>query len=563
MTLHIARGLDLPDEAVTQTFAILAKRGVGKTYTASVLTEEMLKNNMQVIVVDPIGVWWGLRTSADGKKEGLQILIAGGEHGDIPLQADSGEIIANLVIDNKLSAVVDLSLFRKGEQARFMADFAETIYRRNRTAMHMIIDEADAFAPQRVQPGEARMLGAMEDLVRRGRARGIGMTMITQRPAVLNKNVLTQIEVLVALRMTSPLDQKAIDEWIRTHADEQQRQIFMEALPSLPIGTAWFWSPGWLDGMFKQVHIRKRETLDSSSTPKVGQKKVEAHKMADVDLDKIRKQMELSISAADENDPKKLRARIKELEAKQPDKIVTQVEVLPYEMLKELHTAAKSIETEAHAIIKIVTGISSAAPNGDIFRDPRMRALQKRVKEGTISDSAAAFAAAILPAHTGIDLGKSGSDKSIETFKIGLGERKILIAIGQYPKGITRQHLTVVTGYKQSSRNTYLQRLMQSGLAEPNNGRILITERGKTALGPEYAPLPTGRALREYLLRTLPAGEALIFKALIENGPMTREEISAATEYKPSSRNTYLQRMSSREIIDTSTQQIKLTESLF
>jgi DNA helicase HerA-like ATPase len=83
---------------------------------------------------------------------------------------------------------------------RFMVAFAETLYRLNREAVHLFVDEADAFAPQARNYGgdENRMLGAMEDIVRRGRKRGIGCTLITQRPAVLNKNVLTQCEVLVA-----------------------------------------------------------------------------------------------------------------------------------------------------------------------------------------------------------------------------------------------------------------------------------------------------------------------------------------------------------------------------
>lgn len=37
--LRVSADLSLPREAVTETFAILAKRGVGKTYTASVLVE--------------------------------------------------------------------------------------------------------------------------------------------------------------------------------------------------------------------------------------------------------------------------------------------------------------------------------------------------------------------------------------------------------------------------------------------------------------------------------------------------------------------------------------------
>ncbi|MDZ7735872.1 MAG: hypothetical protein U5P41_07080 [Gammaproteobacteria bacterium] len=54
----------------------------------------------------------------------------------------------------------------------------------------MVLDEAEEFAPQKPQRDEARMLGAMETLVKRGRSRGVGVTLITQRTASLNKNVI-------------------------------------------------------------------------------------------------------------------------------------------------------------------------------------------------------------------------------------------------------------------------------------------------------------------------------------------------------------------------------------
>ena len=322
MSLHVATDLQLPDEAVTQTFAILAKRGVGKTYTASVLVEEMLKHQLHVAVVDPIGVWWGLRSSADGKSAGLPMVIAGGEHADVPIEPTSGEILAEMIVEKRVSMVIDLSLFRKGEQHRFMTDFAETLYRRNRQAVHLVLDEADEFAPQRPMGDEARMLGAIEDLVRRGRARGIGVTMITQRPSVLNKNVLTQIEVLVAMRLTSPQDRAAIAEWIKYHADSAEAQKMLESLGSLPIGTAWFWSPGWLN-LFQKVTIRRRETFDSSSTPEVGAAAVKASTMAAVDIDWLREQLSATIDKVAADDPKVLRARIvklkRELRSKQTE----------------------------------------------------------------------------------------------------------------------------------------------------------------------------------------------------------------------------------------------------
>lgn len=91
--LKISDQLSLPPDAVTQTFALLAKRGVGKTYTLLVMAEEMLAAGQTVVVADPVGVCWGLRASADGNGPGLPIVILGGDHGDIPLEATGGSLL--------------------------------------------------------------------------------------------------------------------------------------------------------------------------------------------------------------------------------------------------------------------------------------------------------------------------------------------------------------------------------------------------------------------------------------------------------------------------------------
>jgi len=154
------------------------------------------------------GVWWGLRASADGTRPGLPIVILGGDHGDIPLDVAAGQLIADLIVDEGLAAVLDLAHLRKGEQVRFMTDFAERLYHRNRQPLQLVLDEADAFAPQRPQKGQERMLGAIEDLVRRGRARGIGVTLVTQRSALLNKDVLARAAVCKRA-VHLPLDRQA------------------------------------------------------------------------------------------------------------------------------------------------------------------------------------------------------------------------------------------------------------------------------------------------------------------------------------------------------------------
>ena len=109
--LVLADDFHLPLEAVTETFAILAKRGSGKTYTAAVLVEEMLKAGQTVVVTDPVGVWWGLRSSSDGTGPGLPIVILGGDHADAPLSPEAGAAAADLAAEERLSLVLDLSHF--------------------------------------------------------------------------------------------------------------------------------------------------------------------------------------------------------------------------------------------------------------------------------------------------------------------------------------------------------------------------------------------------------------------------------------------------------------------
>lgn len=70
----------IPINATTKTFAILAKRGAGKTYTAGVLAEEFAHSNIPFVVFDPIDVWWGLRLDKKGKGKGLPVVRGVSQH---------------------------------------------------------------------------------------------------------------------------------------------------------------------------------------------------------------------------------------------------------------------------------------------------------------------------------------------------------------------------------------------------------------------------------------------------------------------------------------------------
>lgn len=321
MTLKISPDLKLPLDAVTQTFGILAIKGSGKSYTASVMAEEMLKCGQQIIVLDPTGAWWGLQSSADGKKEGFPIVVFGGDKGNVPLDENSGEVIAHALVEQRISAILDFSHMRKGQTNRFAAVFLETLYRINREAIHVFVDEADVFAPQKPFAEQARTLGAMEDIVRRGRKRGIGCTMITQRPAVINKDVLTQCEILIALRVNHPKDINAIQEWIKVNATVEDAKEMINSLPSMPTGQAWIWSPSWLS-IFKPILIRRRETFDSGATPKPGQQMIAPKKLAQIDIKSLGEKINESVEKKKAEDPAILKRKISDLENKLQQKAI-------------------------------------------------------------------------------------------------------------------------------------------------------------------------------------------------------------------------------------------------
>jgi hypothetical protein len=174
---------------------------------------------------------------------------------------------------------------------------------------------------------------------------------VQRRPATLSKDILTQAEVLIALRMTGPRDVAAIDEWVRLHADEDEAREVKSSLASLPVGTAWVWSPGWLD-LLRRVQIRLPRTFDSSSTPRPGQKRLSAKAMAPIDLAALGEQITATVERGKAEDPRQLRRTIEDLQrqlrtraAPAPAETVTvTVPVLDAHCLTELRGAVAVYE---------------------------------------------------------------------------------------------------------------------------------------------------------------------------------------------------------------------------
>jgi Helicase HerA, central domain len=280
------RPAGFPVDALDDRIAIVGTAGSGKTYAAKGFVEQLLDSGARVAIVDPLGVWWGLRASADGGAAGYPVVVFGGNHADVPITGEMGAALGRLIASEAFACVIDVSeLGSNAARRRFMAVFAEALYEANQEPLHLVLDEADLWAPQRPIKGWESLLGHIEEIVRRGRVRGFIPWLITQRPAVVHKDVLSQADILIAMKLTASQDRDAIGAWIEGQADRHEGKRILGDLPRLQRGEGYLWAPG--HGVLDRVSFPEIRTFDSSRTPKRGERLATPRTLAEVDLTAI------------------------------------------------------------------------------------------------------------------------------------------------------------------------------------------------------------------------------------------------------------------------------------
>jgi hypothetical protein len=525
----------LPIDLVTQTVAVLARKGKGKSYLAAVIAEELMNNEQVPVIIDPTGAHWGIKASADGKGEGFHVVIFGGKHADLPLDEHGGEVIAQAIVKHRFPAIIDLSHMRKGEANRFMGAFLETLYRLNELPLHLICDEADTYAPQRPFGDEARTLGAMEDIVRKGRIKGIGCTMLTQRPQILNKNVLTQAEILVTLGMSHPKDIGAIKEWVDMHATIDESKEMMATLPTMPAGRAWFWAPGW-GYIFTQVNVRQRMTFDSGRTPRVGETIAAPGKLATINLEALGAQLKEMAEEAIENDPEAQRKEIARLKDK-----IRELEAAPRRSLVE-ETVLRYIKDSGQCIADYAQMLLKPTDSGPLTIE-KLRQAQELLKQGEPSDEPpqnlrphdeeAAPPPPRAPKRTGAMVEKNDTLTPVA--------RKFLNVLAHRRGKITnRDQLAILAGYSCKSRHVdnTLGSSRSRGLIVGRNDNLQISDLGLEMLGTPAAPM-RGRQLVDYWLGQIDLAQSTMLRVLVDVYPkhLTRDEIAVKSGYSPTSRH--------------------------
>jgi hypothetical protein len=611
--LKISTKLALPIDAVTSTLVVYGGKGMGKTNFASVLVEEFSAADLRFVVIDPMGVWWGLRHSVDGKGVGIEVLILGGIHGDLPIEPSSGDVVADLVVDENVSVIIDISrrsdgsMWSIGERVRFVTDFAKRVYQRQgekRRPLHLVIDEAARFAPQIVRQGElevAKCMGAVAVIVEEGRNVGIGVTMVTQRSARLNKDVAELADCMISFRVVGPNSTRAVLDWLGAHVDKARLKEIGEQLRELPRGSALVVSPGWLEfeGI---VPMRARTTFDSSATPKTGQQVRASGPGAKPDLAKYRERLAEVVERAIADDPKELKKKLaalnKEFERMKlqaanevvmvktkPPKTIEK-SILKDAHVKRLESAVAGFEKKAERLDgelqdiralaadlrRAITAGLSQPSTPIVFVDTRDRRVPSiaigaqqhppmgsgRLRLNSTSTRDVSRTPASVNSSRDMSADHDGSNG-----KLPPGEAKIIDAAIQFG-GITKDRLRVLVGYKRSARDAYVSRAMKRGYLVVDNAGLIIATAAGIAARPNAERLPTGDELQAHWFARLPPGERVILEQLIAAypAPMPKEEITAG-DYKHSARDAYLSRLAARGLVENGRGQARASEDLF
>jgi hypothetical protein len=525
----------IPAAALAHHIAILGKTGSGKSNAAKTIVEGLLDAGERICVLDPTGAWWGLRLRADGKPSPYPVVIFGGLHADVQIAAAHGAAIAEVIATSSTPAVIDTRLMTVSDRTAFFTGFAQTLLRKNRGPLHLVIDEAHLFAPQgRVaDPRSGEMLHAANNLVSLGRSIGLRITMLSQRPAKLHKDSLTQVETLVAMRLIAPQDRAAIEAWIGEWAEPGRGREIVNSLASLPTGDAWVWSPEI--SYLERVHFPLAGTYDSGKAPSSGEA---GPALGAIDLDAVNARLETVAADVKSNDPRTLKAEVARLTAE----LAKAGQGMDARIMQKAVEAADRqgydrglAEGEARGVAMGIARARSAldalaadpAPADATPRKPAPAAPERPQRQPSPAPERRPSRGNAAPALRLVE----------DDIALTAPQARVLEALAFW-RGLdiawpTRTQVAAAAGYSPSSGGfaNLLGTLRTAGLVDyPATGCVSLTANGRARAGDGDV-----RPLLDRVHSILSAPQIRVLTAILAAGEISRDELARATDYSATS----------------------------
>lgn len=304
-------------EIAGQGNAVLGIRASGKSYLGTLLGERLMDAGIPIVAFDPIGVWRYLQVP--GKSAGYPVVVAGGEHGNLPLTPEGAPEIVRAAMREGVSLILDLYSMKlsKADWRRIVERCIRVLLYENKShgLRHVFIEEAAEFAPQVVGRDYGTVYAEVEKLARMGGNALLGYTLISQRAEQVNKAVLELCDNLFLFRQKGRLSLTALSKWLDIGSAKGGGDV-IASLPTLPQGVCWAWPAGHDTPVKVEVPQKRSFHPDRSKMHGDLAEAIANQSAVDVGafVETMKGSLEKITAEAEANDPVKLKRRIAELE---------------------------------------------------------------------------------------------------------------------------------------------------------------------------------------------------------------------------------------------------------
>ena len=568
--LHFGDDIAVPTDFATARVALVGMSGAGKSTAFADMAEESYAASIPFTWLDPLGAAWGMQSSADGLGPGLPIPIFGGYHGNLPLRADAGALLAREIYGLGISAILDLSAFDPREQCRFVTEhFLAMIqlHLKAKKVRAIFLDEAATIAPQRASNEDDNASAtAVWRMHTGGRAIGLGLKTATQSAAEQDKRTMKQAELFVALRTFSPHDQKPVLDYLRTSVDSARAKEIASTLASLDDGEAWFIAPRWL-GEVRRVRFRLRRTFDSSRTPALGETIEPPKALAEVDVERLRVALTRAVESKD--DAAKARKTASRPADREDDAELRALR----ERISQLEDELAEAKAAQRVEVPVLTDdhrreIGEMVEKIKLVSEPMLAAFERAAMAEPAAVSVSA--SAVEPNRRVARRSGSYVPRAKPNGSLGSGPMHILEVLASRPStGASRAQLAFLAGYAPAggTYGTYLSRLRAAGAIEDGGRGLTLTAVGKSMLTSTVSvPIKTKDVIAMFRSK-LGSGPRKLFDEIVSVWPksISRDDLAARAGYESSggTYGTYLSRLRSAELIVNVADGLRAVDELF
>jgi len=227
---------------------------VHNSNTASVIIENLLDNGFPCLIVDTDGEYYGL-------KEEYEILHAGAdEQCDIVVSPEHAEKIATLALEENVPIILDVSGYLEEETANeLLLAVTRQLFAKEKKLKKpflLVLEECHEYMPEGGGLDETGKM--LIKIGKRGRKHGLGIVGISQRPADVKKDFITQANWLVWHRLTWQNDTNVVKRVVGSE--------YAEEVADLNDGEA-FLQRDWTDDGITRVQFDRKKTFDAGATP--------------------------------------------------------------------------------------------------------------------------------------------------------------------------------------------------------------------------------------------------------------------------------------------------------